>query len=194
MPCGRSAAARSGQRPSVVTSVLATTVLLTNASVQAPCPVVALRHFEHAAGPVGCGDVVREILLISQHDAAARDTDKVHARLGHMSQRLNHTTRSPRVASRRRLAARASGSIAMACPMREHGAPLLCGDCGGHRARSWSTRRDVSSPDHCELSLVGCCPATRAPIRRTSGICISITLSISTSAGVSRPQCALMMA
>ena len=95
MPCGRSAAARSGQRPSVVTSVLATTVLLTNASVQAPCPVVALRHFEHAAGPVGCGDVVREILLISQHDAAARDTDKVHARLGHMSQRLNHTPDRP---------------------------------------------------------------------------------------------------
>jgi hypothetical protein len=54
----------------------------------------------------------------------------------------------------------------MAFPIREPGAPLLCGDCGGHRARSWSTRRDVSSPDHCELSLVGCCPSTRAPIRR----------------------------
>jgi hypothetical protein len=34
---------------------------------------------------------VREILLISQHDAAACDTEKVHARLGHVSQRLNHT-------------------------------------------------------------------------------------------------------
>jgi hypothetical protein len=67
-------------------------------------------------------------------------------------------------------------AIAMAFPIHEHGAPLLLGDCGGHRARSWSTRRDVSSPDHCELSLVGCCPSTRAPIRRTpSGICISIT-------------------
>jgi hypothetical protein len=54
-------------------------------------PGVAFRHFEHAAGPVGCRDVVRDILLISQHDAAARDTEKVHARLGHMSQRLNHT-------------------------------------------------------------------------------------------------------
>jgi GAF domain-containing protein len=53
----------------------------------------------------------------------------------------------------------------------------------------------VSSPDHCDLSLVGCYPSTRAPIRRTSsGICISITLSISTSAGLRRPQCALMMA
>jgi hypothetical protein len=83
----------------------------------------------------------------------------------------------------------------MVCLIREHGVPLLCGDCGGHRARSWSTRRDVSSPDHCDLSLVGCYPSTRAPIRRTSsGICISITLSISTSAGLRRPQCALMMA
>ena len=35
--------------------------------------------------------VVRDVLLIGQHDAAARDTEKVHARLGHMSQRLNHT-------------------------------------------------------------------------------------------------------
>ena len=34
---------------------------------------------------------MRDVLLISQHDAAARDTEKVHARLGHMSQRLNHT-------------------------------------------------------------------------------------------------------
>jgi hypothetical protein len=53
-------------------------------------PGVALHYFEHPAGPVGCGDIVRDVLLISQHDAAARDTKKVHARLGHMSQRLNH--------------------------------------------------------------------------------------------------------
>ena len=33
---------------------------------------------------------MRDVLLISQHDAAARDTEKVHARLGHVSQRLNH--------------------------------------------------------------------------------------------------------
>ena len=40
----------------------------------------------------------------------------------------------------------------------------------------------------------GLCPSTPAPIRRTpSGICISITLSISTSAGLRRPQCALMI-
>ena len=53
-------------------------------------PGVALHYFEHAAGPVGCGDVARDVLLISQHDAAARDTEKVHARLSHVSQRLNH--------------------------------------------------------------------------------------------------------
>jgi hypothetical protein len=33
---------------------------------------------------------VWDVLLISQHDAAARDTEKVHARLGHVSQRLSH--------------------------------------------------------------------------------------------------------
>jgi hypothetical protein len=50
-----------------------------------------------------------------------------------------------RVASRRRLAARASGSIAMARPIRDPGAGVQLPGFRGHRARSWSTRRDVSS-------------------------------------------------
>ena len=53
-------------------------------------PGVALHYFEHAAGPVGCGDVAWDVLLISEHDAAARDTEKVHACFGHVLQRLNH--------------------------------------------------------------------------------------------------------
>lgn len=54
-------------------------------------PGVALCDLEQAARSVGCCDVTRNVLLISQHDAAACYTEKVYAGFGHVTQRLNHS-------------------------------------------------------------------------------------------------------
>ena len=73
-PCGRSAAARSGQRGSAVTPALATAVLFTNASARA-LPGFAFYHLKHSPFAVGRGDIAGNILPIGQHDAA-RDTGR----------------------------------------------------------------------------------------------------------------------
>ena len=143
-------------------------------------PGVALHYFEHAAGPVGCGDVVRDVLLISQHDAAARDTEKVHARLGHLSQRLNHAgTRFAQGGEPAQAGGQGLG-------INRHS----LSDSRAWRATAlWRLPRSSCSimvyaqgrvePRSLRTSLVGCCSSTRAPIRRApSVICISITLSI----------------
>jgi len=55
-----------------------------------PLTGVALGHFEHSARPIRCGDVAGDVLLVSEHDAAAGDAEKVNASFCHMPQRFHH--------------------------------------------------------------------------------------------------------
>ena len=102
---------------------------------------------------------------------------------------------SPRVASRRRLAARPRDQSPWPVRFVSMARHLLCRDCGRSSCSIMVYAQGRVEPDHCELSLLGCCPSSRAPVRRRPlGICISLALSISMSVGMSRVQCALIMA
>jgi hypothetical protein len=54
-------------------------------------PGFAFYHLKHSPRAVGRGDIAGNILLIGQHDAAARDTEEIRACLGHMAQGFYNT-------------------------------------------------------------------------------------------------------
>ena len=116
-------------------------------------------------------------------DAAACHTEKVHAGLGHVTQRLNHPdTRFAEGCNSRRLAVRASGSIAIARPFANHCGPSPSRlSCSSPSIMVYAPRR--VEPDHRSRSLSR--PAAAgALIRRTpSGKSDSIAQMMSTSAG-----------